>query len=214
MPESTLKRFHELFPEGAVAADIRLVRGRLLRSTSRSSDSLWVKIDAATAQTRVVDGMLEITGKVRDARLSECGQPVYRRRWFRPAMPSRSTASTSDIGEEIRAHQRRGREGLSRRGGRASFRRWKAWKTHLSKARATRSRVRSSRPSEAADKRNRLRVSATGCFAYCREKLPRFKNSAEVFLVSENIHGARSRRCDSKSTTPLRDESCQAYVRA
>jgi acyl-coenzyme A synthetase/AMP-(fatty) acid ligase len=31
-------------------------------------------------------------------------------------------------------------------------------------------------------------------FAYCRERLPRFKIPQKVFLVSENIHGDRFKK--------------------
>src|SRR5713101_9646898 len=55
MPASTLKRFHELFPKVRLLQTYGLSEVGILRSTSRSSDSLWVKIGGDGFQTRVVD---------------------------------------------------------------------------------------------------------------------------------------------------------------
>jgi long-chain acyl-CoA synthetase len=60
MPESTLKRFHELFPHVALQQTYGLSEVGILRSKSKSSDSLWVKLGGEGYQTRVVDGILEI----------------------------------------------------------------------------------------------------------------------------------------------------------
>ena len=60
MPESTLRRFHELFPHVTLQQTYGLSEVGILRSKSRSSDSLWVKIGGEEFQTRVVDGLLEI----------------------------------------------------------------------------------------------------------------------------------------------------------
>ena len=63
MPESTLKRFHELFPNIQLKQTYGLSELGILRSKSKSSDSLWVKIGGEDFQTRVVDGLLEIKAK-------------------------------------------------------------------------------------------------------------------------------------------------------
>jgi long-chain acyl-CoA synthetase len=60
MPESTLKRFHELFPEIKLQQTYGLSELGILRSKSRSSDSLWVKIGGEGYETRVVDNILQI----------------------------------------------------------------------------------------------------------------------------------------------------------
>jgi len=44
MPESTLKRFHELFPEIYLHQTYGLTEVGVMRSKSRASDSLWVKV--------------------------------------------------------------------------------------------------------------------------------------------------------------------------
>jgi long-chain acyl-CoA synthetase len=60
MPESTLKRFHELFPDIRLLQTYGLSEVGILRSKSRSPDSLWVKIGGEGYETRVVDGVLHV----------------------------------------------------------------------------------------------------------------------------------------------------------
>ena len=60
MPESTLKRFHELLPNIMLQQTYGLSEVGILRSKSKSSDSLWVKIGGEGFATRVVDGILQI----------------------------------------------------------------------------------------------------------------------------------------------------------
>ena len=63
MPESTLKRFHAAFPQVKLLQTYGLSEVGILRSKSKSSDSLWVKVGGEGFETRVVDGMLEIKAK-------------------------------------------------------------------------------------------------------------------------------------------------------
>ena len=63
MPESTLKRFNNLFPNIRLLQTYGLSEVGILRSKSKSSDSLWVKVGGEGFNTRVVDGMLEIKAK-------------------------------------------------------------------------------------------------------------------------------------------------------
>lgn len=63
MPESTLQRFHELFPDVRMLQTYGLSEVGILRSKSRSSDSLWVKVGGEGFETRIVDGLLEIKAK-------------------------------------------------------------------------------------------------------------------------------------------------------
>jgi long-chain acyl-CoA synthetase len=73
MPESTLKRFHELFPEIKLQQTYGLSEVGILRSKSRSSDSLWVKIGGEGFETRVVDNILQI--KAQSAMLGYLNAP-------------------------------------------------------------------------------------------------------------------------------------------
>jgi long-chain acyl-CoA synthetase len=73
MPESTLKRFHELYPNIILQQTYGLSEIGILRSKSKSSDSLWVKIGGEGFETRVVDGILQI--KAQSAMLGYLNAP-------------------------------------------------------------------------------------------------------------------------------------------
>ena len=73
MPESTLKRFHELFPNIQLKQTYGLSELGILRSKSKNSGSLWVKVGGEGFQTRVVDGILQI--KARSAMLGYLNAP-------------------------------------------------------------------------------------------------------------------------------------------
>ncbi len=60
MPASTLERFHEILPELELLQTYGLSEVGILRTKSRSSDSLWVKVGGEGFQTRVEDGILHI----------------------------------------------------------------------------------------------------------------------------------------------------------
>jgi len=82
MPESTLKRFHELFPEMDLRQTYGLSELGILRSKSMSSDSLWVKIGGEGFETRVVDDILQI--KAHSAMLGylNAPSPFSEDEWF------------------------------------------------------------------------------------------------------------------------------------
>ncbi len=67
MPETTLSRIRELLPAVRLQQTYGLSEIGIMRSKSRSSDSLWVKIGGEGFETRVVNGLLEI--KARSAML-------------------------------------------------------------------------------------------------------------------------------------------------
>lgn len=73
MPESTLKTFHRLFPEVQLLQTYGLSEVGILRSKSKSSDSLWVKLGGEGFETRVRNGMLEI--KAQSAMLGYLNAP-------------------------------------------------------------------------------------------------------------------------------------------
>lgn len=73
MPESTLQSFHQSFPNTRLQQTYGLSEVGILRSRSRSSDSLWVKVGGEGYETRVVDGLLEI--KAQSAMLGYLNAP-------------------------------------------------------------------------------------------------------------------------------------------
>ena len=60
MPESVLKRLHRVFPGVRLLQTYGLSELGILRSKSRSSDSLWVKVGGEGFKTKVVDRILWI----------------------------------------------------------------------------------------------------------------------------------------------------------
>jgi acyl-CoA synthetase (AMP-forming)/AMP-acid ligase II len=60
MPDSTLKRVVETFPGVRVLQTYGLSELGILRSQSRSSDSLWIRVGGEGYETRVVDNRLWI----------------------------------------------------------------------------------------------------------------------------------------------------------
>lgn len=83
MPESTLRRVHELFPEVRLLQTYGLSEVGILRSKSRSSDSLWVKVGGEGFETRIVDGMLEIMAKSAMLGYLNAPSPFTEDGWFR-----------------------------------------------------------------------------------------------------------------------------------
>ncbi len=57
MPQATLTKLHQLFPAVKLQQTYGLIELGVFRSRSRSSDSLWLKLDI---EHRVVDGILEV----------------------------------------------------------------------------------------------------------------------------------------------------------
>jgi acyl-CoA synthetase (AMP-forming)/AMP-acid ligase II len=60
MPETTLRRIREIFPNISLLQTYGLSELGVLRSKSRSSDSLWVKVGGEGFETKVADGVLWI----------------------------------------------------------------------------------------------------------------------------------------------------------
>lgn len=73
MPESTLHRVREVLPEVRLLQTYGLSELGVLRSRSRDSNSLWVKVGGEDFQTKVVDGILWI--KARSAMLGYLNAP-------------------------------------------------------------------------------------------------------------------------------------------
>ncbi len=83
MPESTLRRFHALFPEIRLLQTYGLSELGIMRSKSRASDSLWVKIGGEGFETRVVDGLLEIRAQSAMLGYLNAESPFTQDGWFK-----------------------------------------------------------------------------------------------------------------------------------
>lgn len=82
MPESTLSRIHEIFPNTRLLQTYGLSEIGIMRSKSKSSDSLWVKIGGEGFETRVVDGMLEVKAKSAMMGYLNAPSPFTEDGWF------------------------------------------------------------------------------------------------------------------------------------
>ncbi len=60
MPESTLRRWHGLFPDIRLAQTYGLSETGILPVKSKSSDSLWIRAGGDGCEVRIVDGMLQV----------------------------------------------------------------------------------------------------------------------------------------------------------
>lgn len=60
MPENTLKRLNDIFPNIKLQQTYGLIELGVLRSKSKDNSSLWVKIGGEGYDVRVVDGILQI----------------------------------------------------------------------------------------------------------------------------------------------------------
>ncbi len=82
MAESTLKRFHEIFPHINLLQTYGLTETGVLRSKSKGSDSLWVKIGGEGFETRVVDGILQIKARSNMLGYLNSSSPYTEDGWF------------------------------------------------------------------------------------------------------------------------------------
>lgn len=60
MLSSTLKKLKEIFPKTKLLQTYGLIEIGVLRSKSKSDDSLWVKVGGEGFETRIIDGVLQI----------------------------------------------------------------------------------------------------------------------------------------------------------
>lgn len=82
MPQTTLKRMNELFPDVKLQQTYGLIELGVLRSKSRSSDSLWVKVGGDGFETRIVDGLLQIKAESAMLGYLNAPSPFTEDGWF------------------------------------------------------------------------------------------------------------------------------------
>jgi acyl-coenzyme A synthetase/AMP-(fatty) acid ligase len=82
MPESTLKRFNDLFPHITLQQTYGLSEVGILRSKSKSSDSLWVRLGGKGFETRIVDGILQIKAESAMLGYLNAPSPFSEDGWF------------------------------------------------------------------------------------------------------------------------------------
>jgi acyl-CoA synthetase (AMP-forming)/AMP-acid ligase II len=194
MPESTLKRFHAAFPGVRLLQTYGLSEVGILRSKSRSSDSLWVKVGGEGFETRIVDGMLEIKANSAMLGYLNAASPFTADGWFK-------TGDAVDVdGEYIRILGRKselinvggekvypvevesvlqmmdGVEDVAVRG-----------EPHPITGQIVSARIKLSSGESRIEFRARM-------LAFAKDKLDRFKIPQKIELVDSPMHGARYKK--------------------
>ena len=82
MPPSTLKRLKEVFPGTKLLQTYGLIEVGVLRTMSKSDDSLWLKFGGEGFQTRVVDGILQIKAPSTMLGYLNAASPFTEDGWF------------------------------------------------------------------------------------------------------------------------------------
>ena len=200
MHESTLRRFHELYPHIRLQQTYGLSEVGILRSRSRASDSLWVRIGGEGYETRVVDGMLEIKAKSAMLGYLNAPSPFTEDGWFK----------TYDVvqvdGEDFRILGRKSE--LINVGGE------KVYPAEVESVLCTMPGVQSvtvsGEPNPITgqivtarvklDNSEPLSAFRKRMFEHCKTALPRFKIPQKVIIVSEDMHGERFKTMRSGSS--------------
>ena len=199
MPESTLKRFHLLFPNVCLLQTYGLSEVGILRSQSKSSDSLWVKVGGEGFETRVVDGLLEIKAKSAMLGYLNAASPFTEDGWF-------NTGDAVEVdGEYLRI--------LGRKSEMINVGGEKVYPAEVESViqlmdgvldvtissepnpitgHIVKARVKVSTGESLNDFRKRMRI-------FCKDKLPRFTIPQKVVLVDRETYGNRWKKMRRES---------------
>jgi len=194
MPESTLARFHEILPQVKLLQTYGLSEVGILRSKSRSSDSLWVKVGGEGFETRIVDDMLEIKAKSAMLGYLNAPSPFTKDGWFK-------TGDAVEVdGEYIRILGRKSE--IINVGGEKVYPAEVesmlqtmdgvdevvvSGQSHPLTGNIVVARVRLGTAETLVEFRKRMRE-------YCASRLTRFKIPQKVELVDRSLHGERFKK--------------------
>ena len=198
MLESTLRRVREVCAGVELVQTYGLSELGILRSKSRSSDSLWMKIGGEGFETRVVDGLLEI--KARSAMLGylNAPSPFTADGWFR-------TGDAVEVdGDFIHILGRRS-ESINVGGEKVypaeveSTLQWMegvkevvvSGERNAITGEVVKARVKLDTGESVGEFRKRM-------LAFCEGKLPRFKIPQKVLLVADELRSDRFKKIRSE----------------
>ncbi len=194
MPESTLSRFHRAVPGVELLQTYGLSEVGILRSKSRSSDSLWVKIGGEGFETRVVDSMLEIKAQSAMLGYLNAPSPFTADGWFKTGdgvevdgeyfrILGRKSEIINVGGEKVYPadvesvlQQMEGVEDVTVNG-----------EPNAITGMMVKARVKLSTEETISDFRRRMRQ-------FCADKLPPYKIPQKVELVGNTMHGERFKK--------------------
>ncbi len=194
MPETTLERFHRLFPRVRLLQTYGLSEVGILRSQSRAADSLWVKVGGDGFETRVVDGMLQIRARSAMLGYLNAPSPFTSDGWL-------PTGDAVDVdGEYLRIRGRHSE--IINVGGEKVYP--AEVESVLQSMEGVKDVTVGSEPNPISGQIVTARVKlATGeslpefrkrMRLFCRDKLPLFKIPQKVVLVDEAMHGERFKK--------------------
>jgi long-chain acyl-CoA synthetase len=194
MPESTLARFHRLLPRVRLLQTYGLSEVGILRSQSKSADSLWVKVGGEGFETRVVDGLLQVRAQSAMLGYLNAPSPFTADGW----LPTGDAVEVD--GEYLRIHGRQ--SDLINVGGE------KVYPAEVESVlgsmegvkdvtvigeanpitgQMVTAKVKLTTSETLPEFRKRMRL-------FCLDKLPAFKTPQKVVLVNDAMHGERFKK--------------------
>jgi len=194
MPETTLERFHGLFPRVRLLQTYGLSEVGILRSQSKAADSLWVKVGGDGFETRVVDGMLQIRARSAMLGYLNAPSPFTSDGWL-------PTGDAVDVdGEYLRIRGRHseiinvGGEKVYPAEVESVLQSMEGVKdvtvsgeTNPITGQMVTARLRLTTTETLSEFRKRMRL-------FCRDKLPAFTIPQKVVLVDQEMHGERFKK--------------------
>jgi len=198
MSESTLNRFHKLFPQITLQQTYGLSEVGILRSKSKSSDSLWVRLGGEGFETRVVDGILQIKAESAMLGYLNAPSPFSEDGWF-------ITGDEVEVdGEYFRILGRRSE--LINVGGE---------KVYPAEVESVIQQIDNVADVTVYGEKNPItgnivcanvrllepedsKAAVLHIKKYCREHLPTFKVPVKVNIVNEEMHGERFKKMRQK----------------
>ncbi len=194
MPESTLLRFHEIFPDVKLLQTYGLSEVGILRSKSKASDSLWVKVGGEGFETRIVNGMLEIKTKSAMLGYLNAPSPFTEDGWFMTGDAVESDGEyilikgrTSEIinvgGEKVYPAEVESVLLTMENVEDAIV----SGEQNAIMGQIVKAKIKLMREESPAEFRKRLKD-------FCRDKLPAYKIPQKIIIAETGFHGARFKR--------------------
>lgn len=194
MPQSTLERFHRIFPDIRLLQTYGLSEIGIMRSKSLSSDSLWVRIGGEGFQTRVVDGILEVKAESAMLGYLNAPSPFTHDGWFHTGdsvlvdgeymkILGRQSEIINVGGEKVFPaevesvlQQMDGVEDVAVSGEKSPI-----------TGQIVKARIKLGTKETLKEFRNRMRI-------FCKEKLEAFKIPQKIVLVEQAMYGERFKK--------------------
>jgi len=194
MPQNVLNRISEVFPNARLLQTYGLSELGILRSKSKSSDSLWVKVGGEGFETKIVDGILWIRATSAMVGYLNAPDPFTNDGWFITGDAVevegdyiRILGRDSDIinvgGEKV--YPTEVESVLQMMDGVEDAAVW--GETNPLLGQIVKAKVNLSNNESVSEFRKRMK-------GFCRDKLPKYKIPQKVIVASEQLHGDRFKK--------------------